>query len=240
MSQKYNITLTVVATVTVTCVVNVVVPSIVISEVLASSDADYSFTLATDWHDCQKISTAYQAVYAFETPSFYINICQKDDSYFYLAEAKQNNDPDRLTTPRSSIFIPAYPLENGSVFRAENGNMSYLVVLPFGKQDKLKHSVDQPSEAILTIKRNNQLVSVESSLNKYCHLSETTIVWDTMELQPYNSNQVATVPQHRDIGLDFSVIHQSDRLLPSETFNSNSRFDFYRIDGELHRLTTCN
>lgn len=33
---------------------------------------------------------------------------------------------------------------------------------------------------------------------------------------------------------------QPENFLPAEIFHSNSRFDFYRIDGELHRLVTCN
>jgi len=228
MVKKSNAKFTVISTTTVITIANVFTHSAAI----ASSDADYSFSIASDWHDCQQISTAYQAVYAFETASFYVNICQKDNSYFYSGEAKQSN--------RSSIFIPAHPIENGRGFKAENGNVSYVVVLPFGKQDALNPSDSEPSEAILTIKRNSRLVSVESSLNKYCHQSGTNIVWDTIDLQPHNSNQVATIPQQQDVGLEFALIHQSDRLLPAETFNSDSRFDFYRIGGELHRLTTCN
>ena len=210
---------------------NVVVNFVAIPDVLASSDADYSFTVIADWQDCQQIDREYQAVYAFETKNFYINICQRDNTYFYSGQSKQRD--------RSSIFIPAYPLDNGSSFRADNGNVSYLVVLPFVKLDNIDSSVSRPSEAILTIKRNNKLVSIESSLNKYCHQSDSTIVWDTIELEPENSNHVAAVPQHHDISIEFST-HQSDRLLPAETFNSESRFDFYRIGGELHRLTTCN
>ncbi|MEM8830265.1 MAG: hypothetical protein AAGE96_13040, partial [Cyanobacteria bacterium P01_G01_bin.19] len=212
---------------------NVVVNLVAIPDVLASSDADYSFTIIADWQDCQQINREYQAVYAFETKNFYINICQKDNTYFYSGQSKQRG--------RSSIFIPAYPVDNdnGSSFRADNGNVSYLVVLPFLESDSLDASVSKPSEAILTIKRNNKLVAIESSLNKYCHPSDSNIVWDTIELEPENSNHVAAVPQHQDVGIEFST-HQSERLLSTETFNSDSRFDFYRIGGELHRLTTCN
>lgn len=232
MIQKSNTAITAISTVSIVSLANVAFHSLTIKNAIASSEADYNFTIASDWHDCQQIDPSYQAVYAFETPSFYVNICQKDNSYFYLGEAKESD--------RSSIFIPAEPMENGSGFKAENGNVSYLVVLPFGKQNNFKAYNPYKSEAILTIKRNNRLVSVESSLNKYCHQSETAIVWDTIELQSDNSNQVAAIPQHRDTGAEFALNNQSDRLLPLETFNSDSRFDFYRIGGELHRLTTCN
>ncbi|MCC0177294.1 hypothetical protein I4641_09930 [Waterburya agarophytonicola K14] len=217
---------------TVISIVNVAVHSLTIAHALASSDADYNFTTTSDWHDCQQIDSAYQAVYAFETNSFYVNICQKEDAFFYSGEAK--------TSDLSSIFIPAYPLENGSGFKAKNGNVSYWIILPFGGKNNLNSDLSEPTEAILTIKRNDRLVSVESSLNKYCHQSETALVWDTIELQPHNSNRVATIPRQQDIGWEFFVIQQGDRLLPAEIFNSDSRFDFYRIGGELHRLTTCN
>lgn len=239
MIKKSNTAITTISTIAITSIANVAFHSVTIKSAIASSDADYNFTVASDWHDCQQIDASYQAVYAFETPSFYINICQKDNSYFYLGEAKES-DKLRFPSVRSSIFIPAYPLENGSGFKAENGNVSYIVVLPFGKQDNLKTYNSNQSEAILTIKRNSKLVSVESSLNKYCHQSETAIAWDTIELQPHNSNQVAAIPQHKDTGAEFALNNQGDRLLPLATFNSDSRFDFYRIGGQLHRLTTCN
>ena len=213
-----------------------IIQPLAIADAFASSDADYNFRMTSDWQDCQQIGTEYNAVYAFETASFYINICQKDSAYFYLGEAKQSDKSDRKASLHSSIFLPAYPLENGSGFQAQNGNVSYLVLLPFGQHDS--NSTPRQKEAILTIKRNDRLVAVESSLNKYCHQPETKVAWDTIELQPHDS-QLATIPQQQDAGLEFSTNEQGDRL-PSQTFNSDSRFDFYRIGGELHRLATCD
>ncbi len=227
MIKKSNIKTTVIATTTVTIIINFIA-----ADVLASTDADYSFRLTSDWHDCQQIGTAYQEVYAFETDSFYVNICQKGNAYFYSGEAKQSD--------HSSIFMPAYPLKNGQGFQAENGNLSYLVLLPFNKQnDGSQVPTRKPTEAILTIKRNGHLVSVESSLNKYCHQSADKIAFDTIKIQPQNSNQVATISNQQDFNLDISFANQG-KLLPPEIFQSNSRFDFYRVGGELHRLTTCN
>ncbi|MGB5713379.1 MAG: hypothetical protein WBM44_21025 [Waterburya sp.] len=200
-----------------------------VSDVSASSDADYSFMISSDWHNCQQINSAYQEVYAFETASFYVNICQKDDVYFYSGETKQSD--------RNSIFIPATPLENHQGFQAKNGNVSYLVVLPFSQQTNRPSSTNNQAEAILTIKRNGQLVSVESSLNKYCAQSDA-IALDNINLNSQDYNQLATIPPQKDIGWDLSS--GKSRILPAEIFNSNSRFDFYRIDGKLHRLTTCS
>ncbi|MGD1921790.1 MAG: hypothetical protein ACFCAD_24615 [Pleurocapsa sp.] len=238
MIEKSNTKFIIISTIAV--IVNISIQSLTTFNAFASSDADYSFALASEWHDCQQLGSAYQAVYAFETATSYVNICQKDNEYFYLGEAKQKENSNGIANLRSSTFIPAYPLENRSGFKAENGNVSYWIILPFGSKNNLNVVNSNRSEAILTIKRNNRLVSVESSLNKYCHQSETTIAWDTIELQPQNSDQVATIPQQQDIGSKFSLIDQGDRLLPSERFNSDSRFDFYRIGGEIHRLTTCS
>lgn len=226
-----------------TATVILIFNSMAIADILASTDADYSFMTTLDWHNCQQIGTEYREVYAFETNSFFINICQKDDSYFYSVEAKQSN--------QSSVFIPAHPLKNNQGFRARNGNLSYLVLLPFGSS-KTHHLSPEPTEAILTIKRNGQLASVESSLNKYCHQSEdaiaqlkdSVVAFDSIELQ--KSDQIDILPQYQNFGSNLSLANQEnedqadqEKFFLPETFESGSRFDFYLIGGELHRLTTC-
>ncbi|MEM9507176.1 MAG: hypothetical protein AAGA16_05735 [Cyanobacteria bacterium P01_E01_bin.35] len=221
------------AAVGIIIVVNLVVDN---TSVLASSDAEYSFIIDSDWHNCQQINSEYQEVYAFETASFYINICQKDNVYFYSGEAKQSDRSDSNTSLRNSIFIPADPLDNYRGFQAENGNVSYLVILPFSSP--AKSSTLNPGEAILTIKRNGQLVSVESSLSQYCDRSEA-IAFDSINLNSQELNQLATVPPHPKRVKHLTLAAPND-YLSAETFHSNSRFDFYRIDGKLHRLTTCN
>ena len=210
------------------------------TEVLANS-ADYRFLIDSDWQNCQQISPTYQEVYAFETKSFYINICQKDHVYFYSGEAKQSDKPNEQggtfnASLRSSIFLTAYPLKDHRGFEAENGNVSYVVVLPFSEHNL---DPDSPEEAILIIKRNGRLVSVESSLNKYCHQSQIAIAPADIEPNIDNYYQLATIPLQQDIGWNSSP-SEPINILPVKIFDPNSRFDFYRIDGKLHRLTTCN
>jgi hypothetical protein len=200
-----------------------------IADVQAVSDADYKFLTNSDWYGCQQINPEYQEVYAFETASFYINICQKDRVYFYSAEAKQRDT--------NSIFMSATLLEHNRGFQAQNGNVSYVVILPFPDQENLEPSALDPEEAILTIRRNDRLVAVESSLNKYCDRSNA-IAFDNIKLNQ-GLNQLATIPQQQDISQDL-LSSQPEGFLPAEIFHSNSHFDFYRIDGELHRLVTCN
>lgn len=228
--KKSNIKLKVFST-TVASILTIVIQPSAIADTLAASDADYTFMITDDWHNCPQLGTAYQEVYAFETASFYVNICQKGNVYFYLGETKESE--------YSSIFIPADPLENGRGFHATNGNVSYLVLLPFSEENNLQSRTGEPAEAILTIKRNSQLVSVESSFNKYCEESATAIMLNNIELDYQDSSQVAIIPQQQDGSLDIPSINMGNRLLAAEIFKSNSRFDFYQIGGELHRLTTC-
>ncbi|MEM7595045.1 MAG: hypothetical protein AAF383_26690 [Cyanobacteria bacterium P01_A01_bin.83] len=206
------------------------------TNVSATSDADYSFVISSDWHTCQQINTEYQEVYAFETASFYINICQKDDVYFYSGEAKPRDRKNGNTAPSNSIFMTAEPLDNYRGFQAKNGNVSYLVILPFAATSQ--SSTLNPGEAILTIKRNGQLVSVESSLSKYCaHPQE--IAFEQVNLNFYGFNQFLTVVQEpKSERKPVSVTVENP--LSAETFKFDSHFEFYRIDGKLHRLATCN
>jgi hypothetical protein len=230
MIKNINWTTVVIYTATATGMITITYPLTAIANVIAAADADYNFLVTSDWYSCQQLGKEYQEVYAFETASFYVNICQKDNVYFYSGEAKQSD--------QSSIFIPAYPLENQQGFQAVNGNLSYLVLLPFEEPTNIKSSTSKPAEAILTIKRNGQLVAVEASLNKYCYQSETAISFDNIELESQDYHQIAT-SQQQDLGWNLSSIEQNT-LLPAEIFQPNSQFDFYRINGELHRLTTCN
>ena len=195
-----------------------------------ASEADYNFLIESDWHSCQQISSEYQEVYAFETPSFFVNICQKDDIYFYSGEAKRRN--------ANSIFIPATPLEHNRGFQAKNGNVSYTVILPFSRQNSTEDLTLNPEEAILTIKRNDRPISVESSLTKYCHRSEA-IAFDEIEIDPYSFSYLAVVAPEQNLNPEL-LSNNTESLLPLKIFDSNSRFDFYRLDGKLHRLATCD
>ncbi|MEM8720942.1 MAG: hypothetical protein AAGE84_16870 [Cyanobacteria bacterium P01_G01_bin.39] len=206
------------------------------TNVSATSDPDYSFVISSDWHTCQQINAEYEEVYAFETASFYINICQKDDVYFYSGEAKQSDRQNGNTAPLNSIFMTAEPLDNYRGFQAKNGNVSYLVILPFAATSQ--SSTLNPGEAILTIKRNGQLVSVESSLSKYCSHPQA-IAFEQVNLNFHGFNQLLTVVQEPKPQRQ-SVSSTAENLLSAETFKSNSNFEFYRVDGKLHRLTTCN
>ncbi len=199
--------------------------------------ADYLFMITSDWRDCLEIGREYQEVYAFETASFYVNICRKGDRYFYSSEAKQEGV--------GSIFIPAYPLESGRGYQADNGNVSYLVLLPFARKignESLTGGISPlPSEAILKIERNNRLVLLESSLTKYCQQSDRPIAFDPHNSTSNNSDRLATILPQLDTSELLLFQHQnSDDSLWQKPLNSDRRFDFYTVEGELHFLTTCS
>lgn len=67
----------------------------------------------------------YRTVTAFETPNYYVNICQQGQRGRLLYSAWEKRDPSR------SIAVPAYPINNG--YRADNQNTSYLVTRSDGQ-----------------------------------------------------------------------------------------------------------
>lgn len=195
--------------------------------------ADYLFITTSDWHNCQEIGREYREVYAFETASFYVNICQHGDRYFYSSEAKQEGV--------SSIFVPAYPLKNGKGYRGINGNVSYLVLLPFSQTIANESLTDATSEATLTVERNGRLVLLESSLTKYCQQSNYPLAFSSLAPEQDQSDRLATIFPQLDTPEDLSFNNSLARTdtFWQQPFNSNSRFDFYTVEGKLHFLTTC-
>ena len=69
--------------------------------------------------DCQKINPVYQEVYSFETESYYINICQIEDSFYYYRQSKQD--------PQNQLLIPAQAVFGGDVFQATDGKTNYFI-----------------------------------------------------------------------------------------------------------------
>jgi hypothetical protein len=112
-----------------------------------TSSADYIFLIDSDRQSCQQIGEGYQDIRAFETKSFYVNICQKDNNYYYIGEAKTGNI--------NTIFLPANALAPGEMYRANNGNVAYIVTI-------------LANEAILTVERNGEQVAIENSLEHQC------------------------------------------------------------------------
>ena len=68
---------------------------------------------------CEQLNSQYQQVYAFETQSFYISICQTKDNYFYYRQSKLN--------PQDTLLLPAEIVFGGDVYQAVNGKTVYFV-----------------------------------------------------------------------------------------------------------------
>ena len=94
MIKKLNMKTTVIATTTVAIIVNFLAV-----DVFASTDADYSFRLTSDWHDCQQIGAAYQEVYAFETDTAFMSISAKKTTLIFTQEK-----PNKVTIA-PSLFL---------------------------------------------------------------------------------------------------------------------------------------
>ncbi len=110
-------------------------------------NTDYLFVVDQVWYTCQDLGEAYQEISTFETTNFYINLCQKGDQYFYSGTAKNQS--------LKSNFIPAYATEKINTYQADNGNTSYIVEIKL-------------TEATLTIKRNGNIVVVETAVFQDC------------------------------------------------------------------------
>jgi hypothetical protein len=200
-----------------------------IAETITASETDYIFLVTPDWHDCQQIGEAYQEVYAFETPNFYVNICQNGDRFFYSGEAKQGNI--------NSMFLPAYPLKNGRGYQANNGNISYLVLV--ANPNKIN---TQSTEKLLAVERNGKTILVESALKpaNSCPQLNYPLALNTSENINYDLNQDTTIIQVVTRN-SLNYPHPEPRAnLSSTIFNLNSRFDFYNLNGELQQLATCH
>ena len=170
---------------------------------LVSADtysADYIFLLERD-RNCQQIESAYREVEAFETANFYVNICQKDHNYYYWGEAK--------TGTIDTVFIPARSLVSGEMYRANNGNVSYIInILPDG--------------ATLTIERNGTQIVRESALGDRCS-------------EPYNTlkmgiaSQIYDPPSNNNLSfLNRSYLQLNSIETPDENlykFNSLAQYN---------------
>ena len=69
--------------------------------------------------DCQTINPVYQEIYSFETESYYINICQIEDSFYYYRQSKFD--------PQNQLLIPAQAVFGGNVFQATDGKTNYFI-----------------------------------------------------------------------------------------------------------------
>lgn len=173
--------------------------------------ADYLFLLERD-RNCQQIESAYQEVKAFETANFYVNICQKDNNYYYLGEAK--------TGTINTVFIPAYSLASGAMYRANNGNVSYTIdILPNG--------------ATLTIERNGTQIVKESSLSDRC-------------IEPYNTlkmgiaSQIYDPPSNNNLSfLNRSYLQLNRIETPDDDFYEFNSLAKYNWEAVLN-VSTCD
>jgi hypothetical protein len=198
------------------------------ADTLVSSDADYSFMLTSDWRHCQQTGGEYQEVYAFETPSFYVNICKKGNLYFYSGEAKQGDI--------NSIFIPAYSIDNGKGYQADNGNLSYYVEI-------------LPDTQTLTVERNNRQILTETSIDenvKSCQNIDRNLEYSRVIVNAFrNSAELFQVPQTSALtngNLLVSILFEEklDRVFWQPSSNFSQNWIFSQISDRSTYLLGCS
>ena len=106
---------------TIYCCGGIIVPSIA-----EKSEQQINFeynSLPTNYQQkeriCQKIDPTYQNIYNFEIESYYINICQQENSFYYHRQSKLD--------PTNTTLIQATAVFGGNVFQATKGKTIYFV-----------------------------------------------------------------------------------------------------------------
>jgi hypothetical protein len=153
-----------------------------------TSNSEYFFLITQDWRSCEHIGTKYQEVYAFETPSFYVNICRQGENYFYLGEAKSTNV--------GSIFLTAESLDEGTIYRADNGNVSYYVAI-----NETESKVSTENRGTLIIERNGNQVLTENSVTQQCRLVEFRASLNVRNKPNEQASPIGTVPARFQVTL---------------------------------------
>lgn len=162
-----------------------------------TTTTDYIFLVNSDRQNCQQIGDRYQQINAFETTNFYVNICQKEDKYYYLGEAK--------TGAIGTIFLPAEALTPGKMYRADNGNVSYFVAI-------------SPEGAILTVERNGAPVVVETQIKQCLNSHAVSPVQIISQIDFFLSDKNSD----RNILSDISYV----KLNPMETIELAEFYQF--------------
>ncbi|MBE9169130.1 hypothetical protein IQ238_16935 [Pleurocapsales cyanobacterium LEGE 06147] len=189
----------------------------------SASSSDYSFLVTADWRNCTQMGTEYVEVYAFETPSYYVNICSKGDRFFYSGEAKQGYI--------DSIFLPAYLLEDGHTYRADNGNLSYFIAMT-------------SSEGMLSVEQNGHQIVVERSLSQNCYQADEQI--GLISTQPGSNSQKTTLLDRARVNLvqldeqtNSSTHEDTDKNLWVQISALDSELIFNEIKDKPTTLMTC-
>ena len=143
---------------------------------------------------CQKIDATYQDIYSFEIESYYINICQQGNSFYYHRQSKLD--------PTNATLIPAMAVFGGSVFQATKGKTVYFV----GKDgDRYYSSVMLNNNEIVL---EPALLPTPTSFTK--DIIDRGISFSFGNIKLNNLNQTVNVSQQSEFSLDK---HNSDNSL---------------------------
>lgn len=187
------------------------------ADTVSASSADYSFLVTADWRNCNQMGIDYAEVYAFETPSYYINICRQGDRFFYSGEAKQGYI--------NFIFLPAYLLEDGHTYRADNGNLSYFIAMT-------------SSGGMVSVEQNGHQIALERSLSlsQNCYQADKQIGLISTQLGS-DSQKITTLLFRRQT--NSPTPQNTDRDLWVQVSNFYSESIFRQIKDKPTNFLAC-
>jgi hypothetical protein len=186
------------------------------SNTIAASSSDYSFLVTSDWRTCTQLGKEYAEVYAFETPSYYVNICRQGERFYYSGEAKEGYI--------NFIFLPAYLLEDGHTYRADNGNLSYFVAMT-------------SSGGMVSVEQNGHPIAVERSLSQNCHPTDKQIGLISTQ-SGSDSQKITTLLFHRQTNSPTQQDTDENLWVPVSNFYSESIFR--QIKDKPTNFMACN
>ena len=175
--------------------------------------------LATEAVACDRINTAYQEVYSFETENYYINVCQLNSSFYYHRQSKID--------PASSVFVPAEAVFRGNVFQATVGKIEYFVGL-----DSDRHY----SSVMLN---SNEVVfepEIESSAFEVAEVSDRSLQKASLDLDnPPDTAQTLICAReksafHPELDGWHELIGSSTRSANKFALNNGHNFDYNRVE----------
>lgn len=115
------------------------------------------------WRLCRQLGEGYQEIYAFPTPSYYINICELNGEFYYIGQSRQT---------ANALQLPARPISRGTFF-AERGSFNYAV-------NDLRDKLDSPNQFELIVTRESldgeiEILRREYSIPPYVGEDPTTM-----------------------------------------------------------------
>lgn len=156
-----------------------------------------SWLFAQNTPSCPQLNSDYRGVYQFETQSFYISICQRDNNYFYHRQSKLDS--------QETLLLPAQIVFGGDVYQAIDGRTIYFV----GMDDNGYYS---------SVMHNNSEIVFEPELKS----SATTVAGTETDSASTNSLNIGKSNASDNLPVDVETNDNNSLNSPSATLTSKA------------------